>query len=587
MTEFVAHVEAFFEAYFDFDPIAATGSGMHDHDDRWPDLAAGRAPERLAFIDGWTDRFEACSDASLTVDQQVDRDVILGVLGAMHFGETELREETWSPMAWVYLIGEGFFGLIAREFAPLADRLASLAARAERLPEVLDAARETLVGTPRRPVDRFHTEKALEQWPGLIGLLDEAIATGEAAAPDDRAVAAILPRLRAARVVAAGGLAAVEAHLRDVVLPASAGEGRLGPELFAAKMGHTMKDPAMTPDRIRDRAQAEYAAVRAEMIRIARDIAPAWLAGRAVPADDGEVVRAVLDAIAVEHPERHQLLDFCRTELAGIEAFCRERDLIGLVEEPLEIAWTPVFMRTFGGAMLSSPGPLERGQKAIFSITPTPDDASPDEVESRLREDNQRMLRLLTIHEAVPGHYLQGVYANRSGSLARAIFWSGVYAEGWAVYATQVMIDAGYQADDPALLLTHWKYYLRAVTNALIDAGIHTAGMTEDEAVGLMVEGGFQEAAEARAKYDRARLSSTQLSTYFVGSLAFWDLEHEVRRRAAAASGDPRGADAVAQPRVVGGYGQTPGFAYRSHLEACLVHGAPPVPLLRRLVLGD
>jgi len=110
--------------------------------------------------------------------------------------------------------------------------------------------------------------------------------------------------------------------------------------------------------------------------------------------------------------------------------------------------------------------------------------------------------------------------------------------------------------------------------------------MTEDEAVALMVEGGFQEEAQARAKYDRARLSSTQLSTYFVGSLAFWDLEHEVRRRAAAASGDPRGADAVAQPRVVGGYGQTPGFTYREHLETCLVHGAPPMPLLRRLVLG-
>ncbi len=585
MTEFAAHVDAFFAAYFAFDPISATGAGMHDHDDRWPDLSAAGGPDRLAFIDGWTDRLAAVTDGSLTLDEQVDRDVILGVLGAMRFGETELLEDAWSPMAWVYLIGEGFFGLIAREFAPLADRLTSLAARAERLPAVLDAARETLVGAPGRPVDRFHTEKALEQWPGLIGLVDEAIATGEAAAVADDAVAAILPRLRAARAVAADGLAAAEAHLRDMVLPASAGEGRLGPDLFATKMGHTMKDPAMTPDRIRSRAEGEYAAVRAEMIRIARDIAPTWLHGRAVPDDDAEVVRAVLDAIAVEHPEAHQLLDFCRAELAGIEAFCRDRDLIGLVAEPLEIGWTPVFMRAFGGAMLMSPGPLERGQKAIFSITPMPDDATDDAVESSLREDNDRMLRLLTIHEAVPGHYLQGVYANRSGSLARAIFWSGVYAEGWAVYATQVMVDAGYQAHDPALLLTHWKFYLRSVTNALIDVGIHTAGMTEDAAVSLMVEGGFQEEAEARAKFNRARLSSTQLSTYFVGSLAFWDLEHEVRRRAAAASGDPRGADAVAQPRVVGGYGQTPGFTYRAHLEFCLVHGAPPMPLLRRLLL--
>ena len=160
-----------------------------------------------------------------------------------------------------------------------------------------------------------------------------------------------------------------------------------------------------------------------------------------------------------------------------------------------------------------------------------PDDWTPEQRESYLREDNTRMLRLLCIHEAVPGHYLQGVYANRSPSLARAIFASGLFAEGWAVYVTQVMMDVGYGADDPALLLTHWKFYLRSITNAIIDARIQAGDMDEEAAVRLMVEGGFQEESEARAKYDRARLSSTQLSTYFAGSLEMWDIEREVRRR--------------------------------------------------------
>src|SRR5216117_3404775 len=145
------------------------------------------------------------------------------------------------------------------------------------------------------------------------------------------------------------------------------------------------------------------------------------------------------------------------------------------------------------------------------------------------------------------------------------------------------MMDAGYGADDPALMLTHWKYYLRCVVNALIDVGIHTAAMTADEAISLMIDGAFQEEAQARAKYNRARLTSTQLSTYFTGSLAFWDLEHEVRRRAAVAAGAV-GGDAVPMPRVVGGYGDTPGFTYRAHLEACMGHGSPPMPLLRRLL---
>jgi uncharacterized protein (DUF885 family) len=586
VTEFAARADAFLAEYFALLPVAGTAIGYHDGDGRWPDLSASGRSARLDFADRWTSAFKAFADADLDLDEQIDRDLLLDELASIRFGETELREDAWSPMAWLYLIGDGLFRLVTREFAPLADRLTSLAGRAEGLPEVLAAARETLVGVEGRPVDRLHTETALEQWSGLAEILSDAIGIASAAVDGDPAVAAVLPRLRTAADGATRALAAFEAHLRDVVLPAADGEGRLGEDLFTAKLRHTMQDEAITASVVRQHAEREFEAVRGEMIRIAREIAPNWLGNASVPDGDADAVRAVLDAIALEHPHRDELLDFCRAELGRIEAFCRERDLIGLADEPLDIRWTPVFMRAFGGAMLDWPGPLDRDQKAIFMITPIAADASPEEAESHLREDNDRMLRLLTIHEAVPGHYLQGAYANRVPSLPRAIFRSGVYGEGWAVYVTQVMIDAGYQADDPALLLTHWKFYLRSVTNALIDIGIHTAGMTRDEAIALMVEGGFQEESAARSKYDRARLSSTQLSTYFVGSLAFWDLELEVRRRRAAEAGGPRAADSIAGPRIVGDFGETPGFVYREHLEACLAHGAPPMPLLRRLVLG-
>jgi hypothetical protein len=343
------------------------------------------------------------------------------------------------------------------------------------------------------------------------------------------------------------------------------------------------------------RAEREYAAVRAEMIGLARELWPAWIADRPLPtaATEGDAatadtrtVREVLDAIAAQHPRAEDLLDHCRAEVARIEAFCRERGVIGLADEPLEIIWTPVFLRAFGGAMLDSPGPLERSEKAFFAITPVPDDWTPEQVESHLREDNDRLLRVLCIHEAVPGHYLQGVYANRNPSLARTVLWSGVFAEGWATYVTQVMMDLGYGADDPALMLVHWKFYLRAAVNAIIDVRIHSMGMTEDDAIALMVEGGFQELSEARNKWNRARLSSTQLATYFVGSSLFWEVELEARRRAAIAAGDPRGAAAVPEPRVVGGFGDTPGFRYREHLEAVLAHGSPPMGVLRDLLFG-
>ncbi len=395
-----------------------------------------------------------------------------------------------------------------------------------------------------------------------------------------------LPRLLAAAETARDALTDFETHLREVVLPASEGEGRIGAELFARKMRHTMRSETLTPDRLMADATREFAAVRSELVKLAREQWPTWHPDTPMPDDDGAVVRGVLDSVGREHPAADELLNVCRAENARIEAFCVEHDLIGLSDAPLDIRWTPKFLRAFGGAMLISPGPLEQGEAAFFAITPMPDDWTDEQRESYLREDNDRMLRLLTIHEAVPGHYLQGVYANRCPSLVRSIFASGLFAEGWAVYVTQVMMDAGYGADDPALLLTHWKFYLRSITNAMIDAGIHCDGMTEDEAVRLMVDGGFQEEAEARAKYDRARLSSTQLSTYFAGSTEMWEIEREVRRRAAIASGDPRGASAVPAPRVVGGFGETPGFRYREHLESVISHGTPPTSLLRRILLG-
>ena len=398
-------------------------------------------------------------------------------------------------------------------------------------------------------------------------------------------MALLLPELTRAADEAVAAIDAMARHLADEVVPNVSGPAELGEPLYTRKLRHTLRDPAITAAEVLARAEAEYAVVRGEMVRIARKIWPQWRPGEAAPADEGDLVRGTLDAIAAEHPGADELVAACTEELAHIEAFCRDRGIITLAEEPLQIDWTPEFMRSFGGAMLESPGPLDAGQRAFFSITPVRDEWSPSEVESYLREMNSRQLRLLTIHEAVPGHYLQGAYGNRGSSLVRRVFGSGLFAEGWAVYVTQVMLDRGYADDDPALWLVHWKFYLRAVVNVIIDVRIHTTGMTSDEAIALMVDGGFQEHAEALAKDERARLSSTQLVTYFMGSVGMWEIEDIARRRAAAAAG--AGEDAVPPPRVVGGYPATPGFDERAHLEAIIANGEPPIPILRRIMLGD
>jgi uncharacterized protein (DUF885 family) len=560
-------------------PTWATQMGFHGYDDRWPDVSETGRRARLDLYARHRAALEGLEVTALMPGERIDRGIVLEALDGFAFADGTLREGAWDPLGYVALLGGGLHELLARDYAPWRHRGSAFLARVQRLPDVLDAARANLVGLPGRPVSLLHAETAMAQLGGIAELIDEGIAEGDRhQGPAEPAIAAAL------RESAAGARDALDAFRRFLdheVRPRAEGEGRLGAELFVAKLRHTLSSE-LSHEELRQRARRDYGAVRAELVRLARDLWPTARPGEPFPAGDDAVVRGVWDAISRHHPRSEDLLDFCRTETAAIEAFVREHELIGLPDEPLRISWTPTFLRPYGGAFLNPPGPLDRGQLSEFWVTP-PDPTWPAErLESYLREENDRMLRILCIHEAIPGHYVQLAAANRSPSLARSIFWSGVFAEGWAVYVTQVMIDAGYGADDPALLFCHWKYYLRAVVNTLLDIGIHVDGMGEEEALRLMVEGAFQEEQEARAKYLRARLSSTQLCTYYVGSLEMWDVEIEARRRAAANAG--AGPAAVPAPRLVGGFGESPGFDRRAHLEAVIAHGTPPIRWLRRIL---
>jgi uncharacterized protein (DUF885 family) len=552
---FADAVEEFFTDYFRLYPVNATEAGNHEHDHAWPDLTDAGANERLTWLADVRGRLEAAD--GLSREEEIDRRVLLAAIDELIFDEEDLDELSWSAISYSYLIGAGLFGLLSREFAPLPDRLERAAGRMEGIPALLDAARSNLTSDRGRPPSGFHVEKAISTMPGVADLCRTA-----ASMAADIDYTALRERVDAAAAEAAAEVEAFVEWLRDDLLPTSHGDFRLGRDLYERKFRHRLK-ATITPADLEKRAADSYHEVRAEMLTLARELWPAWIGDEAMPEDPDQLTRRVLDAIATDHPKADELLDFCRAEHERIEAFIRERDLIGLAEDPLQIIWTPPFLRAFGGAMLIPPGPLDRGLDSFFAITPPPDEWTEEQVESFLREYNARQLRLLTIHEATPGHYLQLAWSNRCDSLPRAVFGSGVFAEGWAVYVTQVMIDAGYGADDLALRLNHWKYFLRAITNTLMDVRIHTGSMTEDEAMALMVEGGFQERSEASEKWSRARLSSTQLCGYYLGSLEMTDLERVVRER------------------------DEDGFAWRPFLESVISHGTPPMPVIREILAGE
>ena len=580
VTSFDHALKAFLDDFFAAQPVWATQIGFHAHDDRWPDMTEAGRLSRLAMLHAHTGRFAALADSDLSEDELIDRGIAVEAIEKMLFEDEQLREAAWDSLSYVSLAGSGLFSLLAREYAPWAHRGAAFAGRLRGLPPLLDAAAAALVGVSGRPVSRLHVETALAQMSGITELIDEGVAEAETRSGEDPQVA---PAVRAAAEPARVAVARFEQTLRDEILPRAEGEGRLGADLFAAKLRHTTASD-LGPQELGARARRDYDLVRAEMLRQARLAWPTWLPGEALPDDGDETIQRVLDAVAREHRQPTELLDFSRAEVRRIEDFCRARNVIGLPDEPLSVTWTPVFMRAYGRAFLQAPGVLDKGLSSYFWISPPDESLGAEATESYMREDNDRMLRILAIHEGVPDHYVQGAYGNRSKSLTRAIFGSGVLAEGWAVYVTQVMMDLGYGENEPALLLNHWKFYLRAITNALMDVAIHAEGMTQEQAMAMMLEGGFQEPDEARAKWLRARLTSTQLTTYYLGSLGMWELEEEARRRAALAVG--AGADAVPAQNICGGLGSTPGFNYRAHLESVISHGQPPIKWLRRALFG-
>jgi len=589
-TPFESAVVEFLVDLFEAYPTWGTSAGYHRVDGLWPDRSEDGRLARLTTFGEHRGRLSDFAESDLSADERVDRDILLEEIDKVVFGEEVLRSEAWDALETVYLMGGGLFGVLAREFAPWSQRGASVLARIEGIPELTRSALAALTGLPDRPVALLQLETALGQLAGVSELVDSGLAEARRRAQAGEAPELVDP-MAAAAEAAHAALATFRHGLDSDVRAQASGEGRLGPELFAQKLRFTLGSD-LTPDELRERAWADYHAVRAEMLRLATELWSTWIPDEPRPqptegdaAAESALVRRVLDAIAEQHQQPDGLIGYCEAEVGRIGAFVREQELITLPDEPLAITWTPVFMRAAARAFLDSPGPLDRGQKSHFWITPPDESQGPEAVASYLREENDAALRILSIHEGIPGHYLQLAASNTCDSLVRTIFTNGMFAEGWAVYVTQLMYDTGYAADDPGFAMQHWKMYLRATANTILDVETHTGGMTEEEAMALMVDGAWQEQDEARGKWLRARISSTQLSTYFVGSLEMWGLEMEVRRRLAVGAG--ASADDVPDQRIRGGVGDSPGFDRREHLERVISYGTPPVKWCRHLVLRD
>ncbi len=517
-----AQFEAFAKKYshdlLEREPETATRLGEHRNDARLNDYSARGVKRDLAAAKGGLAQLARIDPRKLSPEDSVDYRTLKNRLESQVYELQTLRGWQWNPLQ--YNVGGAIYALIAREFAPPEQRLRSVIGRLNGVPAVVAAAKANLKTPPK-----VHTETAIQQNKGTIKLVKEQLEALLKQAPD------LEKEFRAAQSTALAALADYQQWLEKELLPRSNGDFRLGDEKFRKKLRFAL-DSDLSKEEILRRAEADLKTTRSAMYQTTVQIWPKLFPDRPVPIDQSVAIKAVLDEAARKHPTNETVLSEATKALAETTSFVKEKGFVTVLEEPLDVVATPEFQRGVAVASCSPAGPLEKNKKTFFYISPTPEDWPPQRVESFFREYNDSMLQDLTIHEAMPGHYLQLAHANRfrAPTLVRGVIFSGTFVEGWATYAEQLMADAGYGG--PEVRMQQLKMRLRMILNAIIDQKIHTAGMSEQEAIARMMNDAFQEEGEAVGKWKRAQLTSTQLSTYYVGNTemndirAAWEKNH-------------------------------------------------------------
>ncbi len=521
-------------------PTTATGVGYHVHhgaslDDLLDDYSPAGIAASREFARGIEARIAKLDMASLDKEQRADIDMIRDAVGASRLDIDEIQTYHHNPTTYVELLGNGLYSPYVLHYAPAPERYRHIITRMTKIPELVRQAEANLLDSPE-----VWNKVAREENTGNIGLIDTTLRAdcpSELRMRYDQAAAAAIASLQ-------GFNRWLEDHLAEKV-----SDWRLGKDLYAKKFRLVLAT-GKTPEALLAEAEADLTQVRAEIARLA---AP-------------KSVEQALADVARQHATVASYMPSAKQALVSATAFVKSKDLLTLPPNAnLEVIETPVFMRGIYGVGGFNPAPaLEPKLGAFFWVTPIPTSWPQTRIDSKLREYNESGVQHLTVHEAMPGHYVQAEYANevqpRSRRLLRNIYSNGPYVEGWAVYTQRLMADEGYLGDTPGYRLTLQKQMLRVLANTILDVRLQTMGMTDAQAIDLMTKMTYQETEEATAKLQRAKLSSCQLPTYYAGYKGWLEVRGHSQAKHGAA------------------------FNLKQFHESALKQGAVPLPVLDRLL---
>jgi uncharacterized protein (DUF885 family) len=519
-------LESFFREYlqaaFHHEPMMATRLGDHRFDDQLDNLSAqARSARGNHDVEALAELSRKIRHEKLSRDGQIDYEILSSHLKRSIWLDATFHPFEDDPRIYGDYITESVYLLLTQSSLPQAVNLKNALARMALVPRVMDVARTTIKNPPR-----VKAETAIRQAEGAIGFYEQDIFK---LAPETEAAA-----LREKALPIASALRHHRDFLKNEVLPRSNDDWRIGPELFARKLDLELDAGISAADVL---AEAEHEAVRVEteMAVIARQYWGKVFPGKPVPLDDPggrrSMIKQVLGVVADDHGASSTLVADVRGTVDDIKTFISDHKIVRLNEpDRCRIVEMPEFLRGNSVAYLNPAPPLDVEGSSEYAVSPPPREWTSQQVESYLREYNRSMLKILTIHEAYPGHYVQLEHSNRCPSLIRRVLSSGTFAEGWAVYTEQMMLDQGFGGGDLGLRLQQLKFYHRTVVNAILDHKMHAGTMTDAEAMDLLVGRAFQTEGEALGKIIRAKQTSCQLSTYFVGRTAFYRLRQQIQR---------------------------------------------------------
>ena len=522
-----AEVASAFQVWLDAEckrhPVFATQQGMREFDGQMDDLSPSARAEDAKHDEAVLLELSKKFDRTkLSRNAQIDLEIWESYLKYRGWQYRNSDDFANDPRTYLVYCSDSVFGLFAQSTLPRHRNVENAASRIARIPEVIAAAKASLKNPPK-----ILTEVAIKRTDGAIAFYDKDIFALAEESPQISSLAS--PSRKAAEA-----LREYKKFLEDEVLPRSNGEWRIGEKKFSEKLAMEL-DAGLTAKEVIDTAEAEADRVEREMYYVAKQLWSSVFERTTVLPDDAtgrrETIRAVLAELGKDHGSATTLLTDTKNTVDKIKKFIERKKILTLPNpDQCSIIEMPEFQRGFSAAYLNQAPPLDSKAKSLYAISPPPSDWPTERQDAFFQEYNRSMLQVLTIHEAYPGHYVQLDYSNRMDSLVRKVLSSGVFAEGWAVYTEQMMLDEGYGDGDLALRLHQLKFYMRAVLNAILDYRMHCSAMTDDEALSLLVDRGFQTTGEAVGKIQRAKQSSCQLSTYFVGRTAFYRLRQNVQR---------------------------------------------------------